>query len=67
MLLLTNITGNLLHEDSSWTKKFLVECVKDILDNNSSERYILIADKYHDSIIRSVWLDGNMHPIDYTL
>ena len=51
-------------------KKFLVECVKDILDNNSSVRYILIVSlRSMRSMIASleVSLVGNMHPIDYTL
>lgn len=41
-------------------EKHLVECVKHILNNDSSDSCIPVANKYHDSIIRSIPLDGNI-------
>lgn len=48
-------------------EKFFVECIKHIPGNDSSDSHILIASKCHSSIIRSISLDGNMHPVAYTL
>lgn len=48
-------------------EKFLVECVEPTLDKDSSDSHIPIAGKYHNSIIRNILLDGNMHPRASTL
>lgn len=48
-------------------KKIFVECIKHILGNDSRDSHVLIASKYHSSIIRSISLDGNMHPVTYIL